>query len=265
MNHDTFVYQIPDIPRVFTDTLRKDAPYIARKPRDHESLFIVTNGTLLYEKEGRRELVKEGQIGYIARGSVDTSAACDCDAVSYMAVNFCHDRKNPIPTLPFETVCSQGIRFNYESLFSQALSYYLSKTPGYVAICSGLIMQIIGCLYSEYKSLNFDNRKIQSLKVSVEYMKAHFTDSGFEIRKLSQIAGVSEKHFRRVFMEVYGKTPSAFLQEMRINKAEILLAGTSKSITDIAQQCGFTDVYSFSHSFTKITVYAPSKDRAGRL
>ena len=31
----------------FSDTLRTNSPYIARRPRDHESLFLVTSGALL--------------------------------------------------------------------------------------------------------------------------------------------------------------------------------------------------------------------------
>ena len=127
MNNTVFNYQLPNTTVIFTDTLRKDAPYISENPRDHESLFVVTNGTLLYEKGKHKECIKEGQIGYIERGSVDKSSAYLCDEVSYIAVNFCFDKENTNPTLPFKTLCSHGNGYNYESLFAQALNHFLSK------------------------------------------------------------------------------------------------------------------------------------------
>ncbi len=60
---------------------------------------------------------------------------------------------------------------------------------------------------------------------------------------------LSEKHFRRLFFDVFGKKPYTFLREYRLNKAEILLQNTAKSVSAIALQCGFADVYSFSHCF----------------
>ena len=261
MNNSVFNYQLPNNTVIFTDTLKKNTPYISENPRDHESLFVVTNGTLLYEKGSYKECIKEGQIGYIARGSVDKSSAYLCEDVSYIAVNFCFDKENVVATLPFKTLCSHGNAYNYESLFTQALSFFLSKTPGYMEICNGLVAQIIGHLYNEYRIPNADIQKSQKIEQSVDFLKKHFADSDFKIGQLAQIANMSEKHFRRIFFDVYKKTPYVFLQEFRINKAEILLLYTSKSISEIAIQCGFSDVYSFSHSFKKHNGMSPSEYR----
>ena len=37
----------------------------------------------------------------------------------------------------------------------------------------------------------------------------------------------------------------------QLNKAELLILNTAKKISDIAFQCGFSDVYSFSHCFKR--------------
>ena len=51
----------------------------------------------------------------------------------------------------------------------------------------------------------------------------------------------------------------------KINKAEILLLYTSKNISDIALQCGFCDIYSFSHCFKKHTGMSPREYRAAHI
>lgn len=86
--NNIFNYQLNDDAIVFTDTLKKGSPYIAKTPRNHESIFFVTKGTLLYERGDIKEVIETGQVGYISRGSSDKSSAYLCDAVSYIAVNF---------------------------------------------------------------------------------------------------------------------------------------------------------------------------------
>lgn len=77
----------------FYDRIQQGNPYIPEKPRNHESLFFITKGSLLYEKTGTREIITEGQVGYIARGSLDISAAYKCPYVAYITYcTFYHKR-----------------------------------------------------------------------------------------------------------------------------------------------------------------------------
>ena len=263
MCNNIFNYQLSEDTVVFSDTLKINSPYISETPRNHESIFFVTNGTLLYEKQEKKTLIKEGQVGYIQKGSTDKSSAYLCDEVSYIAVNFCFDKENTFSgkTLPFETRCSHGIIHKYEQLFTDALNNYLFKTPGYITICNGIIIQIIGYLYNEHKMDIDVLQKMMRIENAVEYLKSHYDNIDFKINDLAISVNLSEKQFRRIFFDVFKKTPYAFLQEFRIHKAEILLSNTSKNISEIALQCGFCDLYSFSHCFKKHTGISPANYR----
>lgn len=263
MEQEVFNYHLLDDTIIFTDTLKKDGPYISREPRNHESLFIVTKGELLYERDGERHVIGTGQVGYIARGSIDKSSAHQCEEVSYIAANFCFDRQStqPTRTLPFDELCSTGIAFPYEKLFARAHNCFLSKAPGYIAVCNGLMLQIIGNLYGEMKTENADLIRGGRLEKSIQYLRENYSSADLTISSLARMANMSEKHFRRLFFELYRQTPYAFLQQFRIDRAEILLSNTAKSVADIALQCGFADVYSFSHSFKKHTGHSPGEYR----
>ena len=82
MQTETMVYTHDAV--FFCDTLTYSTPYISNNPRNHDSLAFVTDGTLGYEKQGRTIQIKQGQIAYIAKGSIDKSSAYGCDAVSYI-------------------------------------------------------------------------------------------------------------------------------------------------------------------------------------
>ncbi|MBR6764378.1 MAG: helix-turn-helix transcriptional regulator [Clostridia bacterium] len=256
-------YEYPTDVIVFRDSLQDHAPCIFEVPRNHESLFFVTNGTLLYEKAGVRETVETGQVGYISRGSVDKSSAFSCPEVSYIAINFHFDRcsPSPSPTLPFPTLCATDRQNRFEKLFNHALQNFLSKTTGNELICGGLVMQIIGSIFEERSRENRDFAKRRQLEKAVEYMKMHCGDAQLKIGQGACLLGMSERNFRRQFMAAYHQSPYAFLQELRIEKAGILLTNTTKSLGDIAVQCGFSDLYSFSHCFKKHMGVSPSKYR----
>ena len=238
----------------FEDTLKKGHPYVSAAPRNHESLFFVKKGNLLYEKNGKKAVVREGQVGYIQRGSCDISGAYRCDEVSYYAVNFCFDR-TPTPksgALPFPTLCSSGIQYYpYKALFHKGTMESNLKGSGSDYLVNGILMEIIGYLYKEFYMDKDNIHQYRRIDQTVEYMKTHAGDAELQIFKLSAISQMSEKNFRRIFKALYGQTPYAFLQKYRIEKAEILLMNTNKSISEIALSCGFSDVYSFSHCFKR--------------
>ncbi|MBR7184939.1 MAG: helix-turn-helix transcriptional regulator [Clostridia bacterium] len=249
----------------FEDSLKKDYPYIAKKPRNHESLFFVKKGKLLYEKDDLKAVVSEGQVGYITKGSCDVSGAYMCDEVSYIAVNFCFGTEvfPPEGNLPFQTLCSDGhLHYPYKSLFKRGLEESSQKDDGSDYIANGVLMEIIGYLHKDRDLSQMDIKKYKKIERAVEYMKSHCDDEYFRISELSRISQMSEKNFRRIFGALYGQTPYAFLQKLRVEKAEILLLNTNKSVLEIALSCGFSDVYSFSHSFKRHFGLSPQNYRA---
>jgi AraC family transcriptional regulator len=52
---------------------------------------------------------------------------------------------------------------------------------------------------------------------------------------------LSEAHFSRLFTRAFGLTPHAFVLRRRLELATRLMLETTKSLTDIALCCGFTD------------------------
>ena len=247
----------------FCDTLTSSTPYISDKPRNHDSLAFVTDGNLGYEKQGKTVQIKKGQVAYIAKGSIDKSSAYGCGAVSYIAVNFNFDTSptSSNSNLPFETVCSGKNAYRYEKLFREAVNEYSLGLPGSRMICNGILCQIIGRLYNDLVYSDINYKMANKIKIALDYLNRNYSCSDLTIGELAEITGVSEKHFRRLFFDIYKKKPHEFLRDFRLNKAELLILNTSKTISDIAFQCGFSDVYSFSHCFKKNYGVSPTDFR----
>jgi AraC family transcriptional regulator len=62
--------------------------------------------------------------------------------------------------------------------------------------------------------------------------------------QLARLAGVSESHFRRIFIDATGLPPHRYIQGRRLAQARKLLVTSELPIPVIADECGF---YSQSH------------------
>ncbi|TCP24479.1 AraC family transcriptional regulator [Scopulibacillus darangshiensis] len=81
--------------------------------------------------------------------------------------------------------------------------------------------------------------------------------------ELAGLAHYSPYHFNRIFKGVMGIPPKRFLGALRIEKSKDLLEKTSKSITDICLDVGYSSLTTFSNLFTKEVGLSPLKYKKG--
>jgi len=74
-------------------------------------------------------------------------------------------------------------------------------------------------------------------------------------------AGLSPFHFLRLFSAVLGVTPHQYLLRARLRCAARLLAGSSRSVTDIAFDSGFADLSNFIRTFHRAAGMSPRRFR----
>ncbi len=73
--------------------------------------------------------------------------------------------------------------------------------------------------------------------------------------------GISVSYMSLLFKKDKDTTFVKYLTKVRIEKAQELLKLTGDRIVEIAEQCGFNDVYYFSHCFKKYMGVSPKKYR----
>ncbi|MBR1130921.1 AraC family transcriptional regulator [Bradyrhizobium iriomotense] len=100
----------------------------------------------------------------------------------------------------------------------------------------------------------------RSLRCVEEYVRENLTRP-ISLAELSEIAGLSKRHFLRAFQESVGVTPYNYVLSLRIDEAKRRLSETEDSIVDVALAIGFNDAQHFSTSFKKATGIPPSAFR----
>ena len=69
--------------------------------------------------------------------------------------------------------------------------------------------------------------------------------------------GLSPLHFRELFQDLIGVSPSVFLRRLRLQKAKELLIATDKPIQEIANLTGWENASTFIRVFSKCTDVTP--------
>ncbi len=103
-----------------------------------------------------------------------------------------------------------------------------------------------------------------SLRRIYEYMTQHFEEE-LSLAYLAEIYGYSVQTLIVNFKKHYGKTPMKYITDLRISKAKELLLNTTASVAQVAEMCGYENVYYFSNTFKKETGISPLKFRQGYL
>lgn len=78
---------------------------------------------------------------------------------------------------------------------------------------------------------------------------------------LAREVGLSRPHFFKLFKKHVGVSPNIYLNTLRTEHAIEVLTGTSKSVTDIAYDLGFSSQASFTRFFSSNVGIAPSEYR----
>jgi transcriptional regulator GlxA family with amidase domain len=81
------------------------------------------------------------------------------------------------------------------------------------------------------------------------------------LEQLSAEADLSTYHFLRSFRKAFGETPHAFLTRVRLSRAKELLTVSSRPVTEICFDVGFTSLGSFSTLFRREFGESPASFR----
>ncbi len=107
-------------------------------------------------------------------------------------------------------------------------------------------------IYENYNTMAIIQR-------AIEYTQKNFQEA--DLNSVADQCGLSYSYFSRIFKRVMKKSFSEYVNYIRITEGQRLLASTSKSITEIAQDVGLSTSSYFIDLFKKQTGITPMKFR----
>jgi len=91
---------------------------------------------------------------------------------------------------------------------------------------------------------------------AVRYMEEHLCDA-IPLSELAAVTGLSLPRFKAVFKNTTGSPPGEYLSRLRIERAEELLRGGDRTVTDVAFLFGFSSSQYFSQVYRKFKGHPP--------
>lgn len=96
---------------------------------------------------------------------------------------------------------------------------------------------------------------------TITFIRDNFTKN-ISLEDIAKSANLSQYHFHRLFKQIYGETPNAYLNRLRMEFAGHLLGlYPDKTILEIAIESGYSSLAAFSRDFKKHFELTPSKYR----
>lgn len=123
-----------------------------------------------------------------------------------------------------------------------------------------MLTQIIQIDSGETSNISDSQSWIQPVK---EYCENNYTEP-ISITIVSDMLHISPSYFSTLFKKETGMNFTAYVTELRLEKACELLAATDKNISDIAIDVGYSDYFYFAKVFRKHFRITPSEFREQR-
>lgn len=120
-----------------------------------------------------------------------------------------------------------------------------------------LFLKLIQLLADNKKPDHTPTSAVEQIRL---YIDCHLTEN-LKISDIAQNFSFSEEHLIRLFKKNYAITPHQYLLQSKIRLAMIMLKMTDHSISEIAENLGFSDTHHFAVQFKKYTGFQPSAYR----
>lgn len=105
-----------------------------------------------------------------------------------------------------------------------------------------------------------DQLQEKRLREVISFIHTHYSDR-ISVDDMARSARISRTECFRCFRTILGKTPTEYLTEYRLSTAAMLLANTSRTLTDISTSCGFNSPSYFGKLFRERCRVSPKKYR----
>ena len=236
---------IYDINRIIlvdkNEYLEKRTVFSAKQLLYHELIYHFSGEAMVYFNQEKLytppNTIRYLPIGNCERYIVDRSEKGEC-------IDICFSSNIPLAKTAFVVnVKNEKIA----TLFKRIFSVWVRKDEGYYLECISLLYKILAEMQ---KTSYIPDSQYEKIKPVIEYIQNNFLNQEIiTAQQLVSLSGISYSYIKRLFALKYKVSPKRYILQLKMNYACDLLRHNQHSISRIAEICGYSDIYSFSHQF----------------
>lgn len=249
----------------------------AENMHDHDfyEFFLITKGSAKHNVNGKIQNLREGSLVFIRPSdchTYDKNTDIECQFINVVFSKLtlekildCFDNDFPIEELinaPLPPVVH--LMAGEKSMLKATLEELNLFHQSDITLLKIKLRSILIEIFTKYFiNLNFSNINTDSpkwlKKLYVELQKP--TNFKYGLSYIENNTNKSKEHICRCFKKYLNTTPTAYINQLRINYAANLLCYSDFEIIDICFDCGFQNLSHFYHLFKKEYDISPAKFR----
>lgn len=251
MNEHFIITKINRIILVGKDEYKEATTSFSHELKSNELIFHLSGETTVHFN-GKRLETKENTIRFLPKGPnteyiVDRKVKGECIDVFF-------DTDYPICQNAFvmKSPKSDAMR----NLFKKLFTVWVAKDDGYYFECISLLYKI----FAELQKQNYiPENQYRAIKPAIEFIETHFLDRKISMNDLADCCSISYSYLKKLFIKKFGMPPTKYIITLKINYACDLLLSGLYNVTQIAEICGYNDLYFFSRQFKEYIGISPSE------
>ena len=144
-----------------------------------------------------------------------------------------------------------GVNREISGLYDRIIREAQLQPPCHETISAALLQELIGLMGRQLAILRDEGKykARQKLMQVAEHMHYHY-DEPQAMDQYAAQCGMSKYHFAHAFRQCVGKSPYAYLIDLRMERAKELLSGSEMPITEVARACAYESPLYFSRAFS---------------
>ena len=159
--------------------------------------------------------------------------------------------------LPVPIISHIGIIPRLISRFHEIHEEWVQKDFGYMLKIRGILCLILYQISNLILNENHLSQEDPRIKSSIRYMSLHYAEP-LTIDRMAEQFHLHPVYYGSLFREAMGMTFKQYLISLRLNYAENMLKSGEYSVSEVALQCGFSDIFYFSKLFKEKKGIPPS-------
>lgn len=226
------------------------------------ALFYLKKGSFSMEIDGAKEKIEAGDCVilpdyiYFHRNVIQP--------IEFVYIKFAYDNSCPYSfEIPYGKVSFKD-KNRFETNIQKLEELMLTADMLSAGLRNHLLMDILFQLYFENNTQKALPQTVSSHDSSILAALA-FIDTNIKnkikVDDICRAAGTNPSTLGFKFRRDFGCSVMQFVINERLKKAKHLLLSTTYSVSEIAERCGFENVYYFSNTFKKTTGISPLEYR----
>ncbi len=265
--YERHVHDDPDFPFYFHDSMQPP-PFFPDQFHWHESIEVlyVLDGS--FTVLGGRETIKahKGDVVVVNSNELHAVYSQDRHAVYHCLIvdkSFCDELLLDPSSVWFEP-CSHSPEAG--RIFDAIAEETRSRPPLYKLNVSAYVQQLLVHLYRHClvggtaERPPEDDRKVALVKAVIAYLRAHFREE-ITMEQIGGALGFSKFYLCHAFRDVTGSTVVDTLNSIRCAYALQMLSTGRYTVSECAEQCGFSTLSYFSRTYRRYRGCTPSEER----